>query len=394
MYLFYLFSLIPLIVGLFLWLRSDKVVWQEWLGASVSAFIVSATMHLIAAKGMTSDSETWSGQVSFVQYVPRWKEYYEEAVYRTEYYTVSENRSRTVGSGKNSRTESYTVNVRESRQVFDHWDSRRRWHEARWNCKTDLNQSFSISEQDYNRIVGRFGGTEPKAGHRRTGEHSSRMLEGDPNDYFSVNINRWCEPVTDSRYFENKIKAAPSVFSFIKVPTNINVFPYPNNRDVFHSDRLLGDARKINALKFDQLNSYLGARKKVNLIMLGFKDVDSMVAEYQKASYVGGRKNDLVLMYNVNSSDNVVSWTRVFGWSESEVCKRELESILLTKPIDDNILHLINLEVSANYTIKDWSKFDYLTIEPRTVHFVWFFVILGLTQSGLYVYFHFNEFSK
>ena len=394
MYLFYIFSLIPLIIGLVFWLRSDKVIWQEWIGASLLAFVISGVTHLVAAKGMTDDRETWSGQVSSVQYIPRWKEYYEEAIYRTEYYSENETRTRTVGSGKNSRTETYTVSVQKSRRVFDHWESRSRWHGPKWKCETDLNQSFSISEGDYNRIVLRFGKVEQRIGSRTTGEHSSRMLEGDPNDHWGVNVNRWCEPVTDSRSFENRIKAAPSVFSFVKVPTNINVFPYPNNKDVFHSDRLLGEARKIDWLKFDQLNSYLGARKKINLIMVGFKDSDSMLAEYQKAAWIGGKKNDIVLMYNLNSGSTKPSWTRVFGWSESELCKRNLETILLLNPIDDNLLEQINKEIVANYIIKDWSKFDYLTIEPRTIHFVWFFVILGLTQIGLYVYFHHNEFSK
>ena len=397
MYLFYLFSLIPLIVGLIIWLRSDKVVWQEWVGASLLAFLISGVTHIIAAKGMTDDVETWSGQVSSVQYIPRWKEYYEEAIYKTEYYYETETRTRSVGSGKNSRTERYTVRVQKSRRVFDRWESRNRWHESQWLCETDLNQSFSISQESYNRIVARFGKTEPRLGRRRTGEHASRMIDGDPNDYWGVNINRWCEPVTRQRYFENRVKASPSVFSFVKVPTNINVFPYPQNNNIFHSDRLLGDARKLNLLKFDQLNSFLGGRKKINLIIIGFKDADSMMAEYQRAAWIGGKKNDLVMMYNLNSSTKTVSWTRVFGWSESEVCKRNLESILLKADAfndEDVLFDKIKTEIIANYTVKDWSKFDYLTIEPKTSHFVWFFIIMILTQSGLYVYFHYNEFSK
>lgn len=397
MYLFYLFSLIPLIVGLIIWLRSDKIIWQEWVGASLLAFLISGVTHIIAAKGMTDDVETWSGQVSSVKYIPRWKEYYEEAIYKTEYYYETETRTRSVGSGKNSRTEHYTVRVQKSRRVFDRWESRNRWHESQWLCETDLNQSFSISQESYNRIVARFGKTEPRLGRRRTGEHASRMIDGDPNDYWGVNINRWCEPVTRQKYFENRVKASPSVFSFVKVPTNINVFPYPQNNNIFHSDRLLGDARKLNLLKFDQLNSFLGGRKKINLIIIGFKDADSMMAEYQRAAWIGGKKNDLVMMYNLNSSTKTVSWTRVFGWSESEVCKRNLESILLKADAfndEDVLFDKIKTEIIANYTIKDWSKFDYLTIEPKTSHFVWFFIIMILTQSGLYVYFHYNEFSK
>ena len=394
MYLFYVFSLIPLLVGLVLWLKSDKVVWQEWLGASAAAFLVSIVFHIMATKGMTSDFETWSGRVTHVEYVPRWKEYYEEAIYKTEYYQTTESRSRFVGSGKNRRTEYYTVNVTKSRRVFDRWDPRTRWHNQYWSCRTDLGQSFFINESDYNRITQRFGRIESRIGSRTTGEHASRFIEGDENDYFGVNIKNWCEPVTDTRSFENRVKACPSVFSFIKVPTNISVFDYPTN-SMFSSGRLIGTSiHHIDLLKFDQLNSELGRKKKINLILIGYSDKDSMIAEYQKAAWIGGKKNDLVMMYNLNKGETKPSWTRVFGWSESEICKRNLESILLTNPLNNDILKLIEKEIVSNYVIKDWSKFDYLTIEPRNVHYIWFFIILILTQSVLYVYFHFNEFSK
>lgn len=128
--------------------------------------------------------------------------------------------------------------------------------------------------------------------------------------------------------------------------------------------------------------------------MIGYKDTDSMMAEYQKASWIGGKKNDIVLIYNISNGSVKPNWSRVFGWSESEICKRNLESILLSNPINDNILELISNEIAANYKIKDWTKFDYLTIEPRNIHYIWFFIILILTQVSLYVYFHYNEFSK
>jgi len=41
------------------------------------------------------------------------------------------------------------------------------------------------------------------------------------------NKTGWIQPVTKWVSFENRIKAAPSVFSFVAVPTNINVFSYP-----------------------------------------------------------------------------------------------------------------------------------------------------------------------
>jgi len=388
MYLFYCFALIPLIIGLFLWIKFKSIVWQEWLISAAIAFVFAGIFHFAAARGMTDDVETWSGQVNHVQYIPKWKEFYEEAIYKTEHYTETE--SYTDSNGKRR-----TRTVRKSRRVFSHYEDRTRWHRDNWFCKTDLGQYFDIDENKFNYFVKQFGLKKAVPGRRTTGERSSRMLEGDPNDYLAVNVNRWIEPVTTTKRFENRIKAAPSVFSFIKVPTNIVVFPYPKNGDPFVSDRLLGVAKgQISQLKFDQLNSELGPRKLVNLVIVGYRDTDSMQAEYQKAAWVGGKKNDLLLLYSLDSRTGKTQWSRVFGWTESELCKRNLEMILLNNPINDDILELIRAEVTQNYTLKDWSKFDYLTIEPRTSHYVWYFILMILTQGGLYWFFHVNEFTK
>lgn len=387
MYWFYILALIPLGVGLFLYLKSDKIVWWEWLIGSAASFMVAGIMHFSAIKGMTDDTETWSGKVTYVCHVPRWKEYYEEAIYRTEYYNTTESYSDSKG-----RTQTRTV--RQSRQVFDHWESCRRWHEEYYYVKTSLEQKFNVSPDKYHYLIVKFGQKQSVAGDRRTGEHASRMIDGDPNDYIGINIKSWVEPVTDNRTFENRIKSAPSVFSFVQPPTNSHVFIYPENSDVFQSDRVLGHAKgKINLLLWDQLNAKLGAVKKVNLIIIGWKNESSQISEFQRSKWIGGKKNDLVLCYGIDDSDSII-WTKVFGWSESEICKRNLETILLDNDINKDILALIETEVVDNYKIKDWKKFDYISIEPQTRHFVWFFVIMIITQSCLYAYFSMNDFEK
>jgi hypothetical protein len=207
------------------------------------------------------------------------------------------------------------------------------------------------------------------------------MIGGDPNDYYAYRKTDWIEPVTTLKRWTNKVKAAPSVFSFIEVPTNVPVFNYPQNKDEWHSDRLLGLAKgDINLFKFDCMNARIGAAKKVNIIMIGFDSSDSMLAEYQQAKYIGGKKNDIVLCYGKG-------WTRVFGWTDSELVKENLQTILLKNTINDDILPLIEKEIVKNYKIKDWTQFDYLSVEPTTNHYIWFFIIMFVIQTTLYIAF-------
>ena len=69
---------------------------------------------------------------------------------------------------------------------------------------------------------------------------SSLIDGGDNNIYSTRNATGYIYPVTCERHFENKIKAAPSVFSFAKVPQGVPVHPWPKNPDWMHSGRLIG----------------------------------------------------------------------------------------------------------------------------------------------------------
>lgn len=381
MYWFYIIALIPMIVGYILWLLDKKIAWFEWVACSAIGFILAGIFHAISICGMTADTETWSGQIVTARQFSAWKEYYEYAVYRTEYYTDTE-------SYTDSKGRSRTRTVTKSRQVFDHWEPTSRWHDEYHEWYSNINTSYGIDKSTFVAICQKFNDNHPVPGNRRTGEHNSRMIGGDPNDYVSDNRTGWIQPVTKSMSFSNRIKAAPSVFSFIKVPDSIKVFPYPKNGNPYVSDRLLGTAKKdFDQLKFDQLNSQLGPRKRVNLIIIGFDSADSMLGEYQRAKFIGGKKNDVVICYGMG-------WAKVFGWTEKELVKSNLQTMFTQNPINNDLLPLIGEEIVKNYLIKDWKKFDYISIEPATCYYVWFAIILLLTQGGLYYYCHRNDLDK
>lgn len=375
----YLIALIPLIAAGILWYKFKKIVWWEAVIIPVIGLITAFIFNYLAVKGMTTDTETWSGQVTEAVYIPSWVEYYEYAVYRTEVYT-------TVDSKGHSHIH--------TRQVFDHWQPSTRTHVDCWTGDDTVNGSYDIDQNRYKDIVQKFGASTTRAGTRTTSSHNSRMISGDPNDYPSVNKNKYVYPTTSTRSWENKIKACPSVFSYKKVDPKEPVFEYPQEIDKFASGRLLGQTGGLGLLQWDQMNSVLGPTKYVNVIAVGFgPNSDSSLAETQEAKWIGGKKNDLVICFG-GGTQMQPSWVKVFGWSESDLAKLNIQSLILKYGTDPQVIPLIQAEIVKNYEIKDWSKFDYLQVEIPFHLWCWMFITVIVLSGGFAVFAWYNDIDK
>jgi hypothetical protein len=374
-------AFIPIAIASGLWYFSKKINWIESLCLALGSALIVLVFHFAAIKSMTDDVETFSGTVTTSQFVPQWVEYYEEAIYRTETYTTTETDSK-----GNSHTVTHT------RQVFSHWESRNRTHYEHWIGYDDVNGSYSITQERYKDILVNFGKQEARPGCRSTSEHKSRMVSGDPNDYYTVNVKNYIYPVTGIRTFENRVKAAPSVFSYEKLPENAPVFEYPKNNDKFVSDRCVG-AVGVTTLKLDQMNAVLGPNKKVNVILVGFGDKSINDAQLQEAKWVGGKKNDLVICFGGGTIIKP-SWCYVFGWTESDLCKQNIQSIVLKNGMSNDVLPLIQTEIMKTFAKKDWHKFDYLTVEVPFSRYIQLFFILLVLNIGAIIYMMKNEFEK
>lgn len=350
------------------------MTWVEWLCGTAAAFILAGILHATAIFGMTSDEETWSGIVTKVSHYPRW----------IETYTEHHSETTTDSKGK-SHTRHWTTTEHDC-------------HYERWTASRDFgsySDEAEISNTLFGEMVRHLGGPMVRDGTQSTSHIGGSRSSGDDNIYSSYNKTGYVYPVTTTKSFENRIKAAPTVFSFSKVPTNIAVYPWPENPDWLNSDRLVGTASVlVNHYKWDCMNTSLGPRKRVNVILVGFGDVSSDFGHYQQAKWIGGKKNDLVLCYGGATRTEAPKWTYVFGWTESELVKKNLQTILMEHPINDAIIPLIAEEVSKNYVIKDWHKFDYITIDPPAWSYWIYFIFMILTQVGLYIFFHKNQFSK
>ncbi len=383
-WVFYLLALLPLAIGGALLVFDKEVNWIECLIGAVVALTLAGTFHAISVHGMTDDVETWSGQITQARHYAAWQEYYEYAVYRTEYYTETE-----YYTDSDGRSQSRTVT--HSRQVFDHWEPARRWHGEHWHTWSNIGTAYPIGKPMFDYLCRQFGDHHSVPGDRRTGEHNSRMIGGDPNDYVTDNKTGWVQPITDHRHFENRIKASPSVFSFPPIPANVKVHPYPANGDPWRSDRLIGSAALLDNLAFDQMNSRLGPTKKVNVILIGAGSQDSFFSQWQEAAYIRGRKNDIVIVYGgVNTQP---TWCRVFSWGEGPALKA-IETLVMDKGVTNSLFPLIEAEIRAGFTRADWKKWSYLTIEISPRYLWWYLGIMIVVQVGLYVFFHLNQFDK
>lgn len=361
----YLLTLLPLFIGAFLWIKSRNIVFWEWAGAAVVGLIVVGIMHAIIYSTMLADFQTISGQITKATYHPPWTELY--------YVTVCT----TSGTGKTSVTTC-------------HQEPRTRYHSEYWSASTNIRSEHYISRKFYDEIYYKFGKNKVTERDYRPG-----LISGDHNIYNIYNKTGYIYPVNEQRYWKNPLKASRSSFSYTKVPKDIKLFEYPVSNDWRVSKRLLGTAKAaINLYDFDKLNAELGPRKKVNLIIIGFGSNSSAdIGHWQEAAWHGGKKNDLVITYG-GDNQGKPAWVHVFGWTEKDEVKTELETLLLQENINTFTLTKIKSIINEKYIIKDWSKFNYLSIEPPLWAWVAVIIALILTQLVVWYIFMQNNYDK
>lgn len=358
MWLMYLIAFIPIIIGFFVWVYSKEINFLEYLLSCVIGFLVVIIIHGLVILGMTGDTETWSGYVTKAIHIPQWVEEYQQ--------------SHTYYVGKTSHT---------------YYTTEHRTHYPEWSVECTLGErgaSFRIDEAKYKEILSKFGEEKTVYGSR------DGFDSGDHNDYIAVNTNNYIVPITQEYSFSNKVKACPSVFSYEKIPKTIKVYEYPQNGNPFVSNRLLGVPKKdMNIFEFDKMNTFIGMKKYANVILINFEGKDRKIAQYQEAKWVGGKKNDIVICYSKNPK-----WSYVFGWTEKEVVKRDLEEMFINNDISTNMTTLIQEEIMNNYVIKDWKKFDYLTVDTPGWAYFLLIIIMIIAQATYYYYASANEYKK
>jgi len=370
-WILYFIALIPLIIGGIMCIRNkNEFTWKEWIVNSVLCLCTAGIMHAIAVTNITSDTETWSGKVTSVKFIPTW----------IESYRIQHTVHHSSGSGEHKITWTTTY--------YTHHTST---HPDRWTVDTTLPYyTFDTDFNTYKNLFNELGSTKISTpGTRRTMKDSSKMKEGDPNDYVTQNTTGVIIPVNKKYDFENRVKAASTLFSFTPIPDNIKLPDYPQNSNTFTSDRLVGSATLLDIRKFDEMNSRLGPTKRVNVIFVGLNNVTSVNGKWLESKWLGGKKNDVVVVWGgLNSTPE---WVYAFGWTDRKTVLRSLESIIMKFGGTNEAIPYVEKEIFDNYQLKNWHDFDYIAIPISLNYIIGFSIFTLVSQCILMWWYHHND---
>lgn len=335
---FLLLFIIPFAFAIYAWVKYHEIVWFEALGGiALAAVTIFVTLYLCSNHSM-KDYETWSGHASQVNHDPAWVEQWIEyipASYDSKGHMISP-----------SRTEVRTQH-----------------HQDRWWLRTNVEEEIEISQSLYNSLIEKYNLTvASQPGHR------PNFHRGDRNDYISQVphvMEAHLIPVNITKTWSNKLKVNPhTLFSFLDVSDEEvrahNLMPYPYDSNPLSSSRIRTLNSSITTYQWDQFNSYVGPLKKVNVFLIEFSE-DSTIetGHLQQSLWRNGKKNDLVICVG-GPQDN--RWSYVFGWSDSELAKSNIQSIILENELTPEIIPMLTNEIVRNYQIFDWSQLDHLPV--------------------------------
>lgn len=184
------------------------------------------------------------------------------------------------------------------------------------------------------------------------------------------------DPVAVTKNYESLIKAAPdSLFNassekMLKARYAEQLLNYPSEvQDYHYVNRVLTQGVSLpeqaawNQGLQDMLAT-LGPRKQVNAVLVFSKEPDPQYAEALRAHWLGGKKNDVVVVFGTPGYPKI-SWVRVFSWTDRELFKVELRDELQAMESVDRpaVLALLSQKIETSFARKSMKDFEYLRNE-------------------------------
>ena len=215
------------------------------------------------------------------------------------------------------------------------------------------------------------------------------------------------DPVALAKPFQNYIKAAPdSLFNasseqMLKAQFQGKLLPYPAEvYDYHYVNRVITQGVNVPTLPawnaaLAQTLAKLGPSKQVNAIIVFSKENDPNYAEALRAAWLGGKKNDVVVVLGTPEYPKI-AWVRVFSWTDKELFKVELRDELFNlQEVDiDKVMAVLATHIEKQFVRKHMADFEYLKNEatPPTWLAILLAVLAAGTSIGLSLYLSRNEY--
>lgn len=359
---------VPLVAAAAAFVFLDGITWKEFgLIVLAQAFIAGCSAGIVSCSN-TQDVEVWNGRVASKQ---------KEAVMCAHTYSCNCHEVCS-GSGKNKSCR------QECDTCYKHYTGFRTipGNDYDWNVRTTNGELVTIDRID------------------EQGVH-------EPPRFTSVRIG---EPTSLTHSYTNYIKAAPDTLfrhQGLKEKYASKIPAYPDNVwDYYHVSHLV-EIGTLNEAQvslpnrgewnenLSELNAYLGASKQVNIIVVAVGDVPQEYFYALEEAWIGGKKNDVVLVISVDRTTWAPRWASVMAWTSNEFFKVKLRDDIMANPVITHEAVLKNLrdDVGQHYVRKPMADFQYLqsSITPTSTQWVITVIIGLLVAAGLIVFFQKND---
>lgn len=266
-------------------------------------------------------------------------------------------------------------------------------HPPRWEARLNTGRVISISKSLYIQLVKRFENESFKD--MRRDYHS---IDGD--QYFTKfnNVFNNIEYIVTKHSYENRVIASHDVFNFPEVSQEeketYGLYEYPKISNS-KQPALIGVENRNIDLYLNRKNSLIGSKKQVRTFFLIYKNKDRAAAHYQKNYWKGGNKNEFIVAIGIDN-DNNVTWCEPITWSESTICSikvrdfvENMEQLDLRKAIDFSFD-----VIEKNFKRKEFSDFDYISIDPTPNQMMWIAIIIVILTVGVCCFVILNPFEN
>jgi hypothetical protein len=348
---FLLLLVFPLIVSLGAFFIFRGITWKE-LGLLVLAELIVAGSSVAIVYSMnTSDDETWNGWVT-----DKKKEW---TSCSHSYSCNCRTETSCSGSGKNK-----------SCSTSEHCDTCYE-HSNDWNWIVYTSNRESI---DIDRIDRQGAFTPPR--------------------WSSVKIG---EPTARTHSYTSYIKAAPdTLFRHQGLAEKYaNKIPkYPGRiYDYYHINRLVTQGLSVTDSQawndgLEKINADLGAKKQANLIVVLTTEADSWYYALEQ-SWIGGKKNDVILVIGMDASTGKPQWAQVMCWTTAKIFEIKLRDAVMDLPeiTPEATLQVMHYNVNQYYKRKPMKDFEYLqsSITPSGPEYT-ISILIGLIVAGLLIW--------
>lgn len=352
--------LVPVLIGLAgLVFSKGKVTLKEFLIQEAVVVVVIGVGYLIGLHAATSDTEIWNGVIA----------------------------SKTTGRERCCHTYSCDCH-----QVCSGSGKDR-------SCRTECDTCYRHG----GRKTGWDGDVTWDA-HSSNGEH---VYHDGCNSPGSASPARWDaivvgEPTAVEHSYTNYIKGNPDTIlrrSGAAERFRRSIPAYPQVYDHYRANRFIAagtqvpDLGRLNA-RLSEINARLGAPKQVNVSVIIVAERDPMYLEGLREAWLGGKKNDLIVVIGAPEFP-AVAWAGVVSWTRNEEVKIAIRDRIasLQSFEGDAVLGIVAEEVERKFIRRPMADFEYLksTLEPPTWA-CWLLFVLGCIISVcLKIYFWRND---